>query len=231
MRLGQVCVSLAAAALMTLLVWQGVTVLRERWRLAALDSFVHARWWGNPSPATLPSSLTDWRPGNSDGRRWAGYSQALVMAANTRTAGRFHLLYAAAATEKSLSLTPAQPAAWARLALLRLNLGANDKALAALRLSWRTGPAMRGLAWARSQLALYLWPVLPDADRRAAISDIRQVWRQAASAALPYPRQALVRFAHGAVRLDAVREALPKGEHALLDKRIQSVLMEAASAS
>lgn len=219
---------LAAAALLAL---TGLERTLEGWRLEPLEAYIHAQWWGLPA-GPLPRRLADWRPEAADGRRWAAFSQAALDAAERPGAAAAGLAAETeAAAERGLALAPAQPSAWARLALLRLNRGDHDGARAALTLSWRTGPEIRGLAWLRSTLALFHWEGLDADGRRAAGRDLRRLWRQRPSAALPYPRQALVRFAHGIGRLDAVRDALPKGEHALLAERIKSVLMEAAGAS
>jgi hypothetical protein len=136
-----------------------------------------------------------------------------------------------AAVRHALALGPAQPSAWVRLSVLELNQGRPEAASAALMQSWRTGRAIGNFAWLRSKLGLYLWDQLPVGAKHYVSGDVVRLWDQSATASLPYPRQALVRFAHGIGRLDAVREALPIREHALLAERIQSVLMEAAGAS
>jgi hypothetical protein len=222
---------LAWLAVVALLAWAGLARTAEGWRLEPLEGYIHAHWWGLPA-GSLPARLEDWQPENADGRRWAAFSQAVLDAAERPGAPAASLAAKAeAAVERGLALAPAQPSAWARLALLRLNRDEHDGARAALVLSWRTGPQVRGLAWLRCRLALFLWDGLGEDGKLAAAGDLRQLWQQKPSAALPYPRQALVRFAHGIGRLDTVRDALPKGERALLAERIKSVLMEAAGAS
>jgi hypothetical protein len=138
---------------------------------------------------------------------------------------------ALAAAETALGLAPAQAAAWARLALLRANQGNRAGSGQALQLSFKVGPRHRGVTWLRCRLGLYLWEEMPVDGKAGTAADIRRLWQQPPNAKLPYPQDALVRFAHGIRRLDAVREALPKGENALLDRRITSVLKETAGAS
>lgn len=208
----------------------GIQQLAEGWRLEPLTAYSHAKWWGVPDSGA-PSDPAVWRPESSDGRHWAAYSQVLLEAANGRGAAAALAEEATAAVKYALALGPVQPSAWARLSVLELNRGGREAAVAALMQSWRTGPAIRNLAWLRGRLGLFLWDRLPVQAKGYARSDLARLWDQKATAALPYPQQALVRFAHGIGRLDAVREALPIREHALLAERIQSVLMEAAGAS
>ncbi len=211
----------------------GFARTQEGWRLEPLDAFVHAQWWGLPQ-TERPVRLSDWRPSSGNGRTWAAYSQVLLEEANRRS-GTVEVAgaraEAEAATLRALALGPAESAAWARLALLQVNGSRRGEALAALDLSLQTGPDARGISWLRSRLGLYLWEDLNSSQREGIGTDIRRLWRQQPSAGLPYPRQALVRFAHGVGRLDAVREALPIGERAQLAARLQSVLREIAGGS
>lgn len=208
----------------------GVLRLAEGWRLEPLTAYSHAKWWGMPE-GDPPADPTIWRPHNNNGRLWAALSQATLDAANSRNADTPLVADARVSAVRALALAPAQPAVWARLSVIELNLGRQEAALAALIQSWRTGPAIGNLAWLRGRLALFLWDSLPNRAKGAARSDLVRLWGQKPTPELPYPQQALVRFAHGVGRLDAVREALPIREHALLAERIQSVLMEAAGAS
>lgn len=220
-------------ALAALLAVSGFVRTGEGWRLEPLEAFVHAQWWGLPQPER-PLRISDWRPSGGDGRAWAAYSQVLLEAVNQRAdTADPHGARAEveAAVVRALALAPAQSAAWARLSLLRLNDNRRVGALAALGLSLRTGPAARGDVWLRSRLGLYLWEDLKALEREGIEADIRRLWQQQPSAGLPYPRQALVRFAYGIGRLDAVRQALPIGEHAHLAARVRSVLREIAGAS
>jgi hypothetical protein len=67
---------------------------------------------------------------------------------------------------------------------------------------------------------------LPPAARRGIQQDIRAVWQLPASADLPYPRHALIRFAHSAGRLDTVRAAVMKGDQAAFAAIRRSVVKE-----
>lgn len=221
---------LAFLALAGVLCTAGVLRLAEGWRLEPLTAYSHAKWWGLPGN-DLSADPGIWQPDNNNGRLWAALSQVTLDAANSQNASGSLVLEAKEAAVRALALAPAQPSAWARLSVIELNLGRRQAAMAALAQSWRTGPDIRSLAWLRSRLGLFLWDSLPDRAKGAARRDLVRLWRQQPTAGLPYPRQALVRFAHGIGRLDAVREALPIREHALLAERIQSVLMEAAGAS
>lgn len=221
---------LAFALVASFLCVAGAQRLTEGWRLEPLAAYGHAKWWGLPVGG-VPADPTVWQPDSSNGRLWAAYSQVLLEAANGRDNPAALAEEAMAAVRRALTLGPAQPIAWVRLSVLELNQGRREAASTALMQSWRTGPSIRNLAWLRTRLGLYLWDRLPVGAKHYVSSDVVRLWGQSATAALPYPRQALVRFAHGIGRLDAVREALPIREHALLEERIQSVLMEAAGAS
>lgn len=220
---------LALASLSLMLAVAGGQRMLEGWRLEPLEAYVHAAWWDLPQPA-LPSRMQDWQPESRNGRAWAAFSQAALDNANA-SPGPATVGQARAAVETALMLAPAQAAAWARLSLLRLNQGDRAGANQALALSFVAGPENPALAWLRSRMGLFLWEGLPARVKAGVAGDLRHLWRQPASAGLPYPQDALVRFAHGIRRLDAVREALPIGEHALLAERIKSVLKETAGAS
>lgn len=209
----------------------GGSRMLEGWRLEPLEAYVHAAWWGLPQQP-LPSRLQDWQPDNRNGRAWASFSQATLDHANSKAESDPETVgQARAAVETALMLAPAQAASWARLSLLRANQGDLAGARLALKLSFAAGPENRPLAWLRGRLGLFLWEELTVPVKAGVAGDLRRVWAQPASRGLPYPQDALVRFAHGIRRLDAVREALPMGEHALLAERIKSVLKETAGAS
>ena len=221
---------IALAMLALCLCVSGLPVAVEGWRLEPMAAYGNAQWWG-VAGGGLPADPAVWRPGRQNGRDWAGYSQAVLdAAAGCGPAAAEYVREARTAALHALTLAPAQPSVWARLSVIELNLGRSSPARDALLLSWQTGPDLRSLAWLRTRLGLYLWDRLPDGAKSHAGRDLARLWRQPAMADLPYPRQALVRFAHGIGRLDAVRETLPEREHALLAERIQSVLMETAGA-
>ncbi len=199
---------LLMAAIAGLLAFNGLQQIGEGWRLEPTAS--------------------------QNGWAWAAYSQAMLDHANAQkdpTAIAAATANAQAAAETALRLAPAQPGTWARLALLRANQGNIAGALQALDRSFRTGPEIIALASLSSRLGLYLWEDMQPGMKARLAADLRHLWRQPASAKLPYSQVALVRFTHGIRRLDAVRKALPQGEHALLNERIISVLKETAGAS
>jgi len=204
----------------------------EGWRLQELRSFSHAGWWDR-SGVLSSAAMEVSRPATADGRAWSSYSHALLAWADKRPAGGTPdaLSAAESAVRRAVTLAPVQPSAWARLALLRLNAEDSESAVEALAWSYRTGPAVSRLAWLRSRIGLFLWTSLDCAEKAAVAADIRRVWGKRASARLPFPQATLVRFAHGIQRLDAVRIALPRGEHPLLAKRIEAAIKEAAGAS
>ena len=226
----------AHAGLVVLAVCLGIAGggrLAEGWRLDPMNAYVHAEWWGL-SKQVLPDGLTGWQPKNADGRAWAGYSQAALDWANTRgevVPFETGAETAANAVERALTLAPGQPAAWARLSLLRLNHDHMRGAAEALAFSLKLGPRVSNLAWLRSRLGLFLWQYLSDSEKRSIEGDIRRLWHQRPSVGLLYPQDALIRFAHSIGQLDAVREALPIGERPQLNRRIASVLQEVAGAS
>jgi hypothetical protein len=228
----RVAVRLALMVLAALLAVHGASGVVEGWRLAPLDAFVHAVWWGGTPPA-LPARIADWQPQLDNGRAWAAYGQAALAVLDSSESSRHaggEAAIADAAIQRALTLAPAQPASWVRFALLRLNQVDRDGAREALSLSLRTGPAQRGIAWLRCRLGLYLWDDLGHADRVAVATDIARFWWQKPTAAMPYPQFALIRFARGIGRLDTVREALPNSERALLEERLQTVIKEVAGA-
>ena len=74
----------------------------------------------------------------------------------------------------SLSRAPANPYAWARLAMARqLIKGTDGKAARALAMSFLTGPREPELIEIRTLLTFDLWPAISDEDRPLALSHIR----------------------------------------------------------
>ncbi len=188
------------------LLWLGSARLIEGWRIWPLVQYVHAAWWQGAAPAA-PADLLATAPGRPDGRMWSAYGQ-VVLAAASGTADaeeRRRLLERAdRATRKALSLSPAQAATWARLSLIALNRGDRTTAVRALRRSLALAPNATNLVWPRAKLGLYLWAELDREGRAGVARDVRRLSRQAASAALPYPRQALERYAQAIGRQELV---------------------------
>jgi hypothetical protein len=118
-----------------------------------------------------------------------------------------------------------------RLALLRLNRDDRAGAISALVQSLHTGRKVHELGWLRTRMGLYLWADLGSEIQAGIALDIRAVWRDGPTAALPYPQHDLISFAHGIGRLDAVSDSLPMDEWLLLKRRLATVLKEPASAS
>mgnify|MGYP005723412473 FL=1 len=201
----------------------------DGWDLA---HYVSAKWWGRPAPP-LPPNIEEWQPAIDDGRLWSSYGQAYLDWAALQPQGERDtaLREVERVLVHALNLVPAQPAAWARLALVRLNLGDEAGARHATAMSYRTGPRAIGVAWLRSRLALWLWPSLDAEMRMLAGADFGRTWQRKPAASLLYPKAALVRFAHGLGRIDAIRQALPLAERADLQIHIDAILLEAAHAS
>ena len=188
---------IGGAALALLLLWQAAAGFSEGRRMAPLAAYVHAAWW-QAGEQTDPVALLAEPPGRADGRAWSAYGQVALAAARQRSqaaAGHRDLEVAERATRRALALGPAQAAAWARLALIAVNRGDARMAAAALGRSLALAPNAPALAWLRSKLGLYLWDGLRQAERVGVRHDLARVWRQPPSEALPYPRQALQRYA------------------------------------
>ena len=190
------------------MLWLGGTRVAEGWRTWPLMRYVHAAWWQRtaiPSPADLLATP----PRRPDGRAWSAYGQALLAVADTKSdpAERIHHLDRAdEATRRALRLSPAQAATWARLSLIALNRDDPDLAVAALQRSLTLAPNGVRLAWPRVKLGLYLWPRLNEAAQAGVASDVQRLLQQPASLALPYPDQALARFAERIGQRDLVTQ-------------------------
>lgn len=197
---------LPAAALL----WQGGLCLMEAWRTAPLSAHVRAAWRGEAVPPPEAAVLAAALPGRADGRAWSAYGQVAMAAAerSTGAAPRDRLLAVAeAATRQGLRLGPAQAATWARLAFIAVDRRAPDRAAAALVRSLQLAPNASHLAWPRLRLGLYLWDRL-DAEARAGIAkDVARLAQAAPTRSLPYPRQALLRYA-AALGRDGLAKAL-----------------------
>jgi len=115
----------------------------------------------------------------------------------SETGGR-HLSDGLHALEAGLSLSPANPYAWARLAFVRIkNGGSATDVKRALFLSFLTGPYERRLAVSRIQYAILLWDRF-DADERSLVLD-QISWAERAG-----KRRALVAMAERDRKADAV---------------------------
>ncbi len=204
---------LPALVLASILLWQAATMFVESRRIAPLAGYVHAAWW-NRGKHIGPETLLARLPARPDGRIWSAYAQALVAVAQHTAepiARRQYLERAEGATRRALRLNPAQAAAWARLALIAVNLGDDGLAMAALSRSLALAPDGANLAWPRAKLGLYLWEGLGGAQRAGIAADLGRVWRQSPSAALPYPRQAIMRYAESLGRKRLAMAIIQKG--------------------
>jgi hypothetical protein len=104
----------------------------------------------------------------------------LALAGRTGVAGaNRHLRAAEREFVRGLSLAPAHAQAWTRLALVRYRLSRPAPTVVeALDLSIRTGPTERGLAPARAELILRLWPLAARRIGRSALDrQLRLAWR------------------------------------------------------
>jgi hypothetical protein len=78
---------------------------------------------------------------------------------------------------EGLSVAPANPFAWSRLAYAEAVLaGWSEAALSALRMAFITGPHEPRLLWPRLRLALSAWPHVDAADREMIFYQLRQAW-------------------------------------------------------
>ncbi|MCA8930074.1 MAG: hypothetical protein KDC18_18600 [Alphaproteobacteria bacterium] len=213
-----------AAVLLAALVllWQGGERLREGWRMAPLVASIHAVWWGR-GQAPPPAEVLQTPPRRADGRAWSAYGQVALAAAerSPNPAERNRLIaLAETATRRALALGPAQASAWARLSLIALNRGDRVGAVRALARSLALAPNGPHLAWPRVRLGLYLWDGLGAPAQAAVARDLARVWRQPPSAGLPYPRQAVARYAQSIGRLPLLVALLQDRDHRPGGKRI-----------
>lgn len=186
-----------AFVLASILLWQAASWFAESRRTAALAGYVHAAWWER-GESVGPETLLASPPARPDGRAWSAYAQALVASARNTpdlAVRRQYLERADEAARRALRLSPAQAATWARLALIAVNRGNNSLAAAALSRSLVLAPRASRLAWPRAKVGLYLWEQLDGEGQAAIAADLGRVWRQPPGAELPYPRQAVMRYA------------------------------------
>ncbi len=112
--------------------------------------------------------------------------------------GRRHLSDGLRALKAGLSLSPADPYAWARLAFIRIKNGGSATGVKrALLLSFLTGPYEKRLAISRIQYAILLWGRL-SADERSLVLD------QISWAERTGKRRALVAMAKRDSKADAI---------------------------
>jgi hypothetical protein len=116
------------------------------------------------------------------GSDWSNLSLALAMKGGAMTdPDRRKVLFVRAdgALQRSLRLSPANPYAWERLALLRQAFGAEPRdVINAWRMSILTGPNEDRLWIQRVRTAIDNWATLTDADQQAAFADIQHAWNR-----------------------------------------------------
>ncbi len=111
---------------------------------------------------------------------------------------------------EGLSLAPANPFAWSRLAYAdAIVSGWSAPATAALRMAFITGPYEPRLIWPRLRLNFSAWPNIPPEDQDLVLQQVRQAW-----AAGP---DALATVAVQLDKVDVVRAALGGSQADLSD--------------
>ncbi len=112
--------------------------------------------------------------------------------------GRRHLSDGLRALKAGLSLSPADPYAWARLAFIRIKNGGSATGVKrALFLSFLTGPYEKRLAISRIQYAILLWNKLSTDERSLVLDQIS--WAERTG-----KRRALVAMAKRDRKADAI---------------------------
>ena len=119
-----------------------------------------------------------WQAG---GRTWTdlGLAQLLLAERLGDADPRSQQSFAAAqrALIEGLSVAPANPFAWSRLAYAEAVLsGWSERAISALRMAFITGPYEPRLLWPRLRLALAAWPYIQPADHEMVLHQLRQAW-------------------------------------------------------
>lgn len=110
---------------------------------------------------------------------WGNLGLALSLQYRPNSTDRATLRQARQAVVRSLSLAPADPYNWMRLAVVELILGTDYKQVATdWRMAFLTGPNETQLRGARAALAITLWTQLSDADRDSLFTDIRGAWHE-----------------------------------------------------
>lgn len=119
-----------------------------------------------------------WRP---SGRTWTdlGLAQLLIAERLPREDPKWREQFEAAnrALIEGLSLVPANPFAWSRLAYAEAILsGWSPPATAALRMAFITSPHEPRLIWPRLRLSFSAWPNIPLEDQDLVLQQVRQAW-------------------------------------------------------
>lgn len=119
-----------------------------------------------------------WQAG---GRTWTdlGLAQLLLAErlADTDPLSQQRFAAARQALTEGLSVAPANPFAWSRLAYAEAVLsGWSERAVSALRMAFITGPYEPRLLWPRLRLALAAWAELQPADQEMVLHQLRQAW-------------------------------------------------------
>lgn len=119
-----------------------------------------------------------WR---ADGRTWTDLGLAQLLLAerfgdgDPRSQRRFSA--ARQALIEGLSVAPANPFAWSRLAYAEAILsGWSERAVSALRMAFLTGPYEPRLLWPRLRLALAAWQHIEPSDQEMVLHQLRQAW-------------------------------------------------------
>jgi hypothetical protein len=117
----------------------------------------------------------------ASGRTWTDLGLAQLLLAerlgdeDPRSQPRFSA--ARQALIEGLSVAPANPFAWSRLAYAEAVLSSwSERAASALRMAFITGPYEPRLLWPRLRLALAAWPYIPPADQEMVLHQLRQAW-------------------------------------------------------
>lgn len=141
----------------------------------------------------------------TNGRTWTDLGLAQLLIAerlpddDPRARSRFDA--ARKALIEGLSVAPANPFAWSRLAYAQAALdGWTPEAAAALRMAFITGPYEPRLLWPRLRLSLLAWPHIPPDDQELVLQQIRQGWAA--------DREALVALVAQVGQIDLAKLAL-----------------------
>jgi hypothetical protein len=119
-----------------------------------------------------------WQAG---GRTWTdlGLAQLLLAERLADADPQSQQRFAAArqALIEGLSVAPANPFGWSRLAYAEAVLsGWSERAISALRMAFITGPYEPRLLWPRLRLALAAWPYVEAPDQEMVLHQVRQAW-------------------------------------------------------
>lgn len=176
-----VVTALAAALLIALAfprLLASVTVLPSAPTLNRLQSLKPVKTADLERLVRNQSRALVWQAG---GRTWTdlGLAQLLLAERLGHDDPRGRDLFAAArqALTEGLSVAPANPFAWSRLAYAEAVLaGWSEAATSALRMAFITGPYEPRLLWPRLRLALSAWPHVGPADQEMISYQLRQAW-------------------------------------------------------